>query len=311
MPAHNARAYISEAIDSILKQTYKNIELIVVDDASTDSTHDILSIYQKKHPNIMRVITNKKSLGKSGDPATNLAIKKAKGAYIAKMDADDIAHPKRIEKQVKFLQDNKNIFMCGTQAYVIDREGNILGKKELPLNHKEIYESFFQYNNIIHPSIMFRKIPKSKNFYSINYDHFNEYYTFFKFMSEGRSLANLQEHLMYYRVHGENDTFRNVKTKFRSTLRIRLAFVKDFGYIPTFSQIFYTLLQTMVVFSMPEKVITFIYLVSRKVITGKSIKRSFQKIKSGRSYRLAKISTQYLTLALVFLFTLIVGNNKH
>ena len=301
MPAHNAETYIVQAIDSIFTQTYENIELIVVNDASTDSTKSILDYYATRYPEKVTVIHTKKALGRSGDPATNMAIKQAKGAFIAKMDADDIAHPERIEKQVAFLQKNLDIYLCGTQAYVIDKHGEILGKKELPTGHDAIYTSFFSYNNMIHPSIMFRNDLNGRNFYEIYFPHFNEYYTFFKLMSNGKRFANLDEPLMYYRVHGLNDTFSNIKTKFRSTLSIKKAFILAHGYKPTITQLFQTAIQTGIVFLLPEKFITLMYLFTRKVISMSELKNSLLVELGLKPMRMTKYA---LRMVLLFVSTI-------
>lgn len=269
MPVHNAQAYLKEAILSILHQTYRDFELIIIDDASKDNSWKIITQLQKQHKRI-RAFRNKVAMGKSGDPASNLAISKAKGEFIAKMDADDIAHPKRLEKQVTFLDNHPEIFLTGTQGYVINKEGKIIGKKKSPLKHHDIFADFFLYSYFIHPSIMFRNETKKQPFYKIKFPFFNEYYTFFKLMTEGKHFANMPEYLLYYRIHGENDTLSNTKKKFLSTLRMRWEFIR-LGYLPTIRQVAITLLQSIFVFSLPERAIPFFYLLSRNVITPKQI----------------------------------------
>lgn len=298
MPASNAERYLRESIDSILAQTYKNIELIVVNDASTDATKTILDSYAAEYPNKVKIIHNKKALGRSGDPATNMAIRRAKGAFIAKMDADDITHPERIAKQVTFLQQNPDIYLCGTQAFVIDKAGDVLGKKQLPTKHEDIYNSFFLYNNMVHPSIMFRNDLQGKSFYEMYFAHFNEYYTFFKLMSTGKKFANLPEPLLYYRVHGANDTFSNVKTKFRSTLSMKKAFIMAHGYKPTPAQLLQTVMQAAIVFMLPERLITLMYLFTRKVISASELQKSILIELGLKPIRVTKYALRMLFLSL-------------
>ena len=278
MPVYNAGDFVVEAIRSIIKQTYKNIELIIVDDASEDNSVKIIDKYRKKYPRIIKLITLKKSLGKSGDPATNIAIKKAKGKYVAKMDADDISDPKRIAKQIEYLEKNKDVFLLGTQAYVINKHGEILGEKNTPLNHQEIYSHFFLYNYMIHPSIMFRNIKNKKDFYQIKFPFFNEYYTFFKLMNLGKKFANLNEKLLYYRIHGKNDTFSQIKKKFMSTLNIKKEFVFTFNYHPNYKDIIVTIAQSILVFMVPEKFTVYFYLLSRNVIKPQKLIKSFATV---------------------------------
>lgn len=266
MPVYNGEKYVKFALDSIVTQTYPNFEFIIVNDGSTDKTGSILNNYKKKYSHLIRIINQKKPLGKSGDPATNVGIQQAKGKYIAKMDADDISHPDRLQKQVDYLQQHPQIFLVGTQAYVIDKKGQVLGEKNCPLTHAEIYRNFFLYNHIIHPSIMFRRERKRK-FYDIRFDFFNEYYTFFKYMNQGKVIANLPDHLMYYRIHGENDTLTHTRTKFKSTLAIRSTFITQFRYLPTFHQLWITFLQSLVVFMVPQSMVGQLYMLSRNVIS--------------------------------------------
>jgi glycosyltransferase involved in cell wall biosynthesis len=266
MPVHNAGAFLSEAIESILNQTYENFELIIVDDASNDLSSSIIKRYKRKYPTKIYTYTLIHALGQSGDPATDFGISKAKGTYIAKMDADDVAVPERLERQVKFLQKNKDIFLVGSHAEIIDRNGKKLGIKQTPVSHKKIYTSFFLYCNVIHPSIMFRN-NFSNNFYKIKFPYFNEYYTFFKLMSQGKRFANIPEPLLLYRIHGNNDTFSHTREKFKSTLRIRAAFIFECGYIPSILQIGTTLLQSIAVFALPQRIMIALYLLSKGVIS--------------------------------------------
>ena len=90
MPVYNGAPFVGEAIESILTQTYKPLELIIVDDASTDSTGDILRTYASKFPEIIQVITLARNHGES--KAANIAFKKTKGKFIARVDSDDISH---------------------------------------------------------------------------------------------------------------------------------------------------------------------------------------------------------------------------
>lgn len=106
---YNAEKYISEALESILMQTYSNLEIIVVNDGSTDNSLEIINSYEDKR---IKVINNKEN---KGIPfSRNLGLKNANGKYLVIMDADDISTPNRIEKQVEFMEKNPNIVASGT-----------------------------------------------------------------------------------------------------------------------------------------------------------------------------------------------------
>lgn len=284
MPVYNAGDYIVPAIESILNQSYANIELIIVNDASTDDSLMIIKSYQKQLPEKISLINLSNNLNKGGDSCANLAIEQAKGKYIAKMDADDIAYPDRIKMQVDYLESHPRTYLVGSQAYVIDKKGEIIGNKTEPLSYKEIYNSYLTFHPIIHPTAMYRRmIPKKRNAsldsspakrvqndkvfqYKVKYSANNDYYTFFSLICKGYKFANLPEKLLYYRIHGKNDTFVHMKEKFMNTLKIRLLMVSKYGYKPTLKQVAISLIQLLTMAFLPEKFTTYLYLLTKGII---------------------------------------------
>ena len=110
MPVYNSEKYVAEAIESILCQTYKDFEFIIINDASTDSSLKIIAKYAKQDKRI-KLINNKKNVKISASLNKGLSI--AKGKYIARMDSDDISLPSRFELQTKFLADNPAVGIVG------------------------------------------------------------------------------------------------------------------------------------------------------------------------------------------------------
>lgn len=257
MPAYNAELYISEAIKSILNQTYQKLELIIINDASTDRTAQIIKRFKDKR---IKVITLTKNLNGGGDSCANLGIKKARGKYIARMDADDISHPQRLEKQIEFLESHPNVFLVGSQADVIDRNGKYIGEKKEPIHSVEIYNSYFTFHPLIHPTCMFRrKIGNQKFSYKIKYSANNDYYTFFTLICKGYIFANLDESLLKLRVHGKNDTFVNIKEKFLNTLKIRAKMVFFNGYRPSIKSVLINIAQAGTILILPERILIPLY----------------------------------------------------
>ena len=117
MSVYNASKFLNEAIESILNQTYKNFEFIIIDDGSTDNSTQIIEKYKKIDERIV-FIENEKNVGLTKN--LNKAIKLSTSDYIARMDADDISDVKRLEKQIKFLQENKDISIVGSCAKYIN-----------------------------------------------------------------------------------------------------------------------------------------------------------------------------------------------
>lgn len=266
MPVYNAGEFLVEAIESILRQTYQNFEFIIVDDASIDGSWEIIQKYKKLYPKKIKTIRLKRNLNKGGDACANLGFKKARGEFIARMDADDIAHPQRLEKQVEFMRQNNDVIVLGTQAFVVDREGEITGEKIEPITHEEIKQNYFIYHPMIHPTVMIRRnlLPKRSFLYRIKYSANNDLLTFFDLLRFGR-FANLPEKLLFYRIHGKNDSLVNPREKFFNTIKIRFLAWMRYGYEPSLKAIIMTLLQLGVVLTMPSSIITHLYIFWRGV----------------------------------------------
>lgn len=266
MPVYNAARFLAPAIESILTQTYKNLELIIVNDASTDNSWRIIHQYGKKYPQKITAVNLKNNRDKGGDPAGNIAFSRAHGKYIARMDADDVSLPERIEKQVKFLETHPRFVAVGSSAHVINKQGDILGQKLVPTKHKDIYEQFFIFHPMIHPTVMIKRSAiKTKDLYQIEYGANNDYLTFFKLISSGKRFANLSEKLLFYRIHGMNDSLIKVKSRFLNSLKIRYRAISEFGYKPTIKSVLKLLAQFTIVLTLPEAIIVPVYLLVRGI----------------------------------------------
>jgi len=273
MPVYNAGAYLVDAIESILNQTYTNLEFIIVDDCSTDNSSKILALYKQKYPKLIKVIRTPHNLNGGGDRCANEALNIAKGKYVARMDADDISQPTRLEKQVAMLEVNPDIFLVGSNATVIDRDNHIIGQKAEPLTSDAIYKAYFTFHPLIHPTVMLRRImPNGKPFnYHIKYSANNDYYTFFSLICQGFQFANLEESLLLYRIHGKNDTFKKMKRKFMNTLKVRAEMVIRNNYKLTIKGVVMTTMQGAAIFLLPENITTYLYLVSKGIIKKEEI----------------------------------------
>lgn len=273
MPVYNYEAYVEKAIESILSQTYSNFEFIIVDDASTDNSRRIIRTYQKQYPKIIKFISLKKNLNCGGDRCANEGIRIARGKYIARMDADDISLPTRLEKQIEFLEDNPDIFLVGSNAYVIDKEGNIMGEKTEPESNEKIYNNYFTFHPLIHPSCMYRrKLNNKKNFqYEIVYKSNNDYLTFFKLICENYKFTNIKEKLLLYRIHEESNTFRDVKMAFFITLRIRFSMILKYHYRPTLKAIITNFVQIILVSLLPRELIVKLYFLFKGIAKTKKL----------------------------------------
>lgn len=296
MPVYNAGKFLGPAIDSIVAQTYKKIELIIVDDASTDDSWKTVRAYKKRYPKLIRAYRVTKQTNSAGNGATNYGLTKARGQFVARMDADDISSPTRIEKQVAYMLANPGTILVGTQAKVIDKNGKTIGLKTMPTTHEAIYHQFGILHPIIHPSVMIRRslLPNPDRIYAMKWDVNDDYYTFFKLLNHGR-FANLPEYLLKYRIHGKNLSLINPKEKFQNSVNIRLEAVKQLGYQLSFGAMAVMLLQYIVVSLIPAGLIVPTYMFIRGM-THKP-QRAFAKWlkKSGFTTRIAAIAKKYYT----------------
>jgi glycosyltransferase involved in cell wall biosynthesis len=198
MSVYNSEKFLSEAIESILNQTFKDFEFIIINDCSTDSSLEIIKKYKKKDSRIV-LIENKKNIGLT--KSLNIGLKRAKGKYIARMDADDISLPERFQIQYDFLEKNKDIFLVGTGAYDIDEQGNPLKVKKVYLGIDKIKEMLPSRNCFYHPTIMFRNegfYYRDKFIYSQDYDFY------FLLLTKGKLLENIPVSLLEYRISSDS-----------------------------------------------------------------------------------------------------------
>lgn len=254
MPAFNAEAYISEAISSILNQTYTNFEFIIIDDGSTDKTSTIISKYARKDSRI-KVITLRVNRGLAY--ALNRGLDAAKGTYIARMDADDISLPTRFEEQISYLKKHKNVVAVGGQAELINKKGRIIGLKSFPNNPKTLYKLMFEAMPIQHPVLItYTKYMKQSRYE--NKTTAEDVSMFFKLLQFG-DFGNIQNVIFQYRVHSDSNSLKNVKKTFILTIRSRIKAVIKYGYKPTIHGIFINIAQLIIVLLLPRKAVLKLY----------------------------------------------------
>lgn len=207
LPCYNGERFLRECIDSILAQTYNSFELMVVDDGSTDNTLNILRKVDDKRVRILRNVKNEGIVS-----CLNKGINAAMGKYIARIDADDYMHRERLEKQVLYLEDekNRNVAVVGSHHYIINSMGKLVGLKQYPMENDEIkIKSFFQ-NPFSHPSVMMRADVVKELKYLKKFKHTEDYDLWFRIFEKHKS-ANIPEFLTYYRIHDKNISGLNAR----------------------------------------------------------------------------------------------------
>lgn len=193
MPVYNGEEYLKDAIDSILNQTFHDFELLIINDGSSDGSLDIINSYQDPRIKLVNNESNLKLI-----KTLNKGLRLASGKYIARMDSDDTCHPRRLEMQVKMLDMNPDIAVCGTGMKVI---GKKYARPFLAKSEEDIKNYLVVKNCMAHPSIMMRKdiIEEYDYFYDEKFIHAEDY-ELFQRISEKHKIININKPLLNYRL---------------------------------------------------------------------------------------------------------------
>lgn len=229
IPCYNAEKYVEAAVRSIMSQTYKNLEIILTDDCSTDNTFSILEklAVEDSRIKLFKNETNLKIV-----KTLNKMVLLANGKYIARMDADDISLPERIEKQVEFLEKNSDIAFCGTNAIIIDENSKKTGKTSLPIT-AEGNKFFLQfYSTFFHPTVMIRSEIYKQNLYDEDFLYAEDYELWARLIfSEKLKGSNLLEKLFEYRIFNAQSSLVHQEKQISASARIfdkyEIVFSKD------------------------------------------------------------------------------------
>ena len=199
MPAYNASRYVGDAVESVLAQTYRNFEYIIIDDGSTDGTTQILQRLAHKDPRIRLV--SRPNTGYA--VALNEALGLAQGPFIARMDADDICLPERFQKEVDYLNAHPECVLVGTRVMLIDPDGAPLWEMEgIEIEHDQIEKQLLVCGwSIVHPAVMMRRdVVDRIGGYKPEFVPVEDHDLFLRLAEVGK-LANLPEVLFKYRKH--------------------------------------------------------------------------------------------------------------
>jgi len=213
LPVYNTERYVHQAIDSILAQTFENFEFIIIDDGSTDGSADIIAQYKDQRIRFIRKPRNEGLVS-----ALNLGIELALGEYIARMDADDIALPERLEKQVAFLDSHPDVVVVGTKAWRIDPAGKIIESMISVTRWEDVHRYLRSgANRLIHSSVMMRtEIVRKIGGYREQFRHAEDIDLWLRILEHGK-ICNLSEKLMLYRSNSSGVRLTKILEAARSS----------------------------------------------------------------------------------------------
>ena len=215
LPVYNSANYLRESIESILNQSFKEFELLIICEPCTDGSIEIIKSY--KDSRIIH-IQNEKRLGLIN--SLNMGIELAQGEYIARMDADDVSLPERLAKQVEFLDAHPEVGVLGCAVQVIDDYGNPSHIRQFPVEHGVLRWHLCFYNPIAHPTVMMRReIVERAGGYNSDMVH-TEDYDLWRRLSGVTRLSNFQDVLLHLRKHGANVSNVHASEQRRNSVRI-------------------------------------------------------------------------------------------
>lgn len=222
LPVYNAEDYLKEAILSVLNQTFKDFELIILNDGSTDKSENIIQTFTDSR---IHYVANETNLGLI--KTLNKGIALSRGKYIARMDADDICSTNRFEKQFSFLEQNSNVVLCGSWAKIIDEFGNIKGRIKRIDSNELIRANMLFTTPFIHPTLMIRREAIVKNSYNLDAKHCEDLELLVRMSQiQDYHFHNIPEYLLKYRIHSSNISVLNADFQTNKRKQILLPYIQ-------------------------------------------------------------------------------------
>jgi glycosyltransferase involved in cell wall biosynthesis len=217
MPVYNGAPHVAQSVESVLGQTMSDIELIVVDDGSTDDTNQILGRYAARDSRIVLIEIEHAGIS----AALNHGWRAAKADYVARLDSDDLALPDRLARQADFLDAHPSVAAVGGATILIDDAGRTGSTVHYPTEPASIRTLLLRRNCFAHPAVTIRR-SALEAVDGYRFDHVEDYDLWLR-LSERFELANLPEPVILYRQHPGQISFQVLEEQAKRTLAVRAA----------------------------------------------------------------------------------------
>lgn len=219
MPVRNGERFLREALDSVLGETLEDLELVVLDDGSTDATPAILAEYAAADPRI-RI---QREQGENLAQALNRCVAHCSAPLLARLDADDVSIRGRLGDQVGFLAANPEVVLVGGQAELVNEQGAIFGKAEYPTGDAELREALRTINPFVHSAVAMRRSAfDAAGGYRPNLTHSEDLDLWLRLAEHGK-LANLPQPVVRYRIHGAQQSLQKQREQAVHSVATRMA----------------------------------------------------------------------------------------
>ena len=236
MPIYDSGKFLNESMSSILNQTFKDFELIIINDKSTDSSLKIVKKYMGKDKRII-LINNKRNFGSA--KSRNIGLKNARGKYIAILDSDDISNKNRLQVQYDYLEKHSEIFLVGSSTIYIDERSREIRRFRKFNNYKILRWKLPKSCGIVHSSVMFRN--EGNIFYNEEFKSAHDYNLYLDLLSQGKNLTNLPFFLTKHRVYSGSAHSSNEKKQEFFSNKTKKAHRNLKSGLNLFEKIFYSL----------------------------------------------------------------------
>jgi len=216
LPIYNVAPYLDQAIESVLSQTFKDFEFLIIDDGSTDDSVAIVEKYTDSRIKLVKHTVNKGLIA-----TLNEGLALAKGEYIARIDGDDLwSSPDKLQMQFSYLHAHSDCVLIGTAATAIDADGHFLYNMLVPITDEDIQLKMLATNCFFHPSVVFNKKVALELGGFLTSDLYVEDYSLWLRMGRTHTLSNIDKPLLSYRVHTSGVTFKNNLIQARNSLKV-------------------------------------------------------------------------------------------
>lgn len=217
MPVYNGAEYLREAIQSILGQSFKDFEFLILDDGSIDDSLEIALSFRDRR---IKIFKNKQNIGII--KTLNKGIAEAKGKYIARMDADDISLSDRFALQKVYLDENPEAALVGGQFSYINSKGELFAHQKVPTDNEVLQRQLLKKNCFAHPSVMMRSdVVREMKGYSEEALYVDDYDLWLR-IAESYKLANIDEVVLLYRVHEKQTSITKIKLQVDKARKCRI-----------------------------------------------------------------------------------------
>lgn len=226
IPMYNAAQYIGECLDSVLSQTFTDYEVVVIDDGSTDASCAIVETYHDERIRLVRKEHNYIA-------TINSLFEEARGKYVARMDADDVMYPHRLQVQIEFMESHPDVDILGSGMSYLNTSDVVLPPRLNSLGFNDLLESFCIFN----PTTFFRlcSVRKARLRYDSNYIYSEDYYLWAKAICKGLKIFNISEPLVKYRITDSQVSCRKSNEQFHNSLKVRAYLMKN--WLPKLQQL--------------------------------------------------------------------------